>query len=236
MVAYGKARSEIQPNRNHKRRQRTRDAIVAAAERIFRAKGVSGATVNEITEEADVAYGSFYNHFKTIDDVVAAVAETKIDAIGVITGQLLAKAERVETLPSIGARVIMRTLTQDATIRWLLERPYIFVAEWYKLVGPFMREAERQAVQDGTLTPAGGHEAWLRDFPWLLIAELNHVFEKGGATEHEERFARISSRLLGIEESLIDGLLKESDALVTEAGLTPRASGKKPRRAATPSA
>src|SRR5467141_3536267 len=60
-------------NRNQRRRQRTRETILAAAELVFRRKGIDGTVVNDITEQADVAYGSFYNHFKSIDEVVAAL-------------------------------------------------------------------------------------------------------------------------------------------------------------------
>ena len=42
-------------NRNQRRRQRTREAILAAAELIFRRKGIDGTVVNDITEQADVA-------------------------------------------------------------------------------------------------------------------------------------------------------------------------------------
>lgn len=182
--------------------------------------------MSHITEEADIAYGSFYNHFKAIDDVVAAAAEAKIEAIGRLTGAILSKAKRIECLPAIGARVIMRTLTRDATIQWLLERPYIFVAEWCKLVQPFMREAEKDAVAHGILRPAGGHEAWLGDFPWLLIAELNNVLQNNMPGDHEESFVRICCRLLGVDEAAVDQILVESDELVSGTGLKSRRPGR----------
>jgi AcrR family transcriptional regulator len=59
-------------NRNDRRRQRTRDTILAAAERVFRRKGIDTTTVNDVTEAADVAYGSFYNHFKSMEEVVSS--------------------------------------------------------------------------------------------------------------------------------------------------------------------
>ena len=40
-------------NRNQRRRQRTRETILAAAELVFRRKGIDGTTVNDITEQAD---------------------------------------------------------------------------------------------------------------------------------------------------------------------------------------
>lgn len=103
-------------NRNDRRRQRTRETILAAADRVFRRKGVDAATVNDVTEEADVAYGTFYNHFKTMDDVVAALAAETLLRVADRTHAIIQKAERVELLPCVGARVVLRMLSQDPAI------------------------------------------------------------------------------------------------------------------------
>jgi AcrR family transcriptional regulator len=217
-------------NRNQRRRQRTRESILAAAELVFRRKGIDGTTVNDITEQADVAYGSFYNHFKSIDEVVSALVAASLQRVADRTGSILEKAERVELLPCVGARVVMRTLWQDPAIRWVLGRPYVFVDEFYKVATPFMVRAETAAVEAGILRPAGGHEYWLRVFPWLLIAELTALAETGNITEHEERFARASLRLLGVADALAPGLIARSRELVVESGL-PEPKSRSPRHA-----
>jgi AcrR family transcriptional regulator len=206
-------------NRHQRRRQRTRETILAAAELVFRRKGIDGTTVNDITEQADVAYGSFYNHFKSIDEVVQALVAASLQRVADRTGSILEKAERVELLPCVGARVIMRTLWQDPAIRWLLGRPYVFVDEFYRVATPFMVNAESAAVQAGVLRPAGGHEYWLRVFPWLLIAELTALADTGNIIEHEERFARVSLRLLGVDDTLAPSLIARSRELVAENGI-----------------
>src|SRR5580704_15492577 len=157
-------------NRNDRRRQRTRETILAAADRVFRRKGVDAATVNDVTEDADVAYGTFYNHFKTMDEVVAALAAETLQRVADRTDAIVQKAQRVALLPCVGARVILRMLSQDPAIRWLLNRPYILVDAFHKVARPFMLNAEGEAVKDGRLKPAGGHEGWLQTFPWMLIS------------------------------------------------------------------
>jgi len=216
-------------NRNQRRRQRTRETILAAAELAFRRKGIDGTTVNDITEQADVAYGSFYNHFKSIDEIVGALVAASLQRVADRTGSILEKAERVELLPCVGARVIMRTLWQDPAIRWLLGRPYVFVDEFYKVATPFMMSFERQAVEAGVLRPAGGHENWLRVYPWLLIAELTALADTGKIAEHEERFARVSLRLLGVDDALAPGLIARSRELVADNGI-PEPKVRSPRR------
>jgi AcrR family transcriptional regulator len=207
------------PNRNQRRRQRTRETILVAAEKIFRLKGIDHATVNIVTEEADVAYGSFYNHFKCMEEVVKALAEQSLQRVADRTGAIVMSAERVELLPCVGARVVMRTLWHDPAIRWMLKRPNIFVEAFHKVATPFMVAAEKDAVASGQLKPVGGHEAWLRTFPWILIGELTELVESGRIIEHEERFAAISLRLLGVDDALAPGLISRSRELVDASGL-----------------
>ncbi|KZM74765.1 TetR/AcrR family transcriptional regulator [Nocardia terpenica] len=49
-------------NRTDRRRERTRNALLDAA-RKFLSEGRSAVSIQEITDAADVGFGSFYNHF-----------------------------------------------------------------------------------------------------------------------------------------------------------------------------
>jgi AcrR family transcriptional regulator len=210
---------EVKPNRNERRRQRTRELILHAADVVFRAKGVDNATVNDITDEADVAYGTFYNHFRSMDEIVEARAELSIQRVSEFTDPLLKHAGRVELLPCIGARIIMRVLIADPAMRWMVERPYVFVDEISKVAAPMMRGAEAKAVAEGRLKPVGGHECWLRMYPWLLLAEIQEALKSGDILFHEEQFAYVSLRFLGIDDALAATLVEESRLLVGDAAL-----------------
>ncbi|WP_396331858.1 TetR/AcrR family transcriptional regulator [Burkholderia anthina] len=52
-----------------------RNAIVAAAERLFRVRGVDAVGLTELMKEAGFTQGGFYNHFKSKDALVAAVMD-----------------------------------------------------------------------------------------------------------------------------------------------------------------
>ncbi|MBB5468118.1 TetR/AcrR family transcriptional repressor of nem operon [Paraburkholderia sp. CI2] len=52
-----------------------RSAIVAAAERLFRVRGVDAVGLTELMKEAGFSQGGFYNHFKSKDALVTAVME-----------------------------------------------------------------------------------------------------------------------------------------------------------------
>ncbi len=60
--------------RTLRKRERTRAEIVAAAERLVAARGLDALSIDEITEEADVAKGTFYTHFEDKEDLAAEIA------------------------------------------------------------------------------------------------------------------------------------------------------------------
>ncbi|MEV0358105.1 helix-turn-helix domain-containing protein [Nocardia sp. NPDC050697] len=54
--------------RTDRRRERTRNALLGAA-RTFLSEGRSAVSIQEITDAADVGFGSFYNHFESKDQL-----------------------------------------------------------------------------------------------------------------------------------------------------------------------
>ena len=71
--------TEVTPgmSRTARRQAKTRADLIRAAREIIAERGLDGLRVNDVTDRADVAFGTFYNQFKTKDDIVeAVVAET----------------------------------------------------------------------------------------------------------------------------------------------------------------
>ena len=62
------------------RAQRTRGAILAAAQRIFLSKGYVPASMDEIAEDAGVSKQTIYAHFQAKEALFLAMARTMIDA------------------------------------------------------------------------------------------------------------------------------------------------------------
>ncbi|MEO0466691.1 MAG: TetR/AcrR family transcriptional regulator [Pseudomonadota bacterium] len=52
-----------------------RDAILQAARGVFARMGVDAATVRDIIRETDLASGTFYNYFKSKEDIFQAIAD-----------------------------------------------------------------------------------------------------------------------------------------------------------------
>ncbi len=66
-------------NRLHKRAQRTHNRLKKAALDVFSEKSVDAATIEEITERADLGKGTLYQHFNDKEDIVTTLVDEAID-------------------------------------------------------------------------------------------------------------------------------------------------------------
>ncbi len=80
------------PNRLQRRKQRTRAALVKAAQRLI-AEGRVNVPVLEITQAADVGMGSFYNHFDSKEQLFEAAVADVLDAHGAMLDRLTESIE-----------------------------------------------------------------------------------------------------------------------------------------------
>jgi len=80
------------PNRLERRKQRTRAALVKAAQRLI-AEGKVNVPVLEITQAADVGMGSFYNHFDSKEQLFEAAVADVLDAHGAMLDRLTESIE-----------------------------------------------------------------------------------------------------------------------------------------------
>lgn len=71
------------PNRLERRKQRTRAALIQAAQ-VFIGAGKLNAPILEITQAADVGMGSFYNYFDSKEELFAAAINDALDAHGAL--------------------------------------------------------------------------------------------------------------------------------------------------------
>jgi AcrR family transcriptional regulator len=65
----------VRAPRVDRRRQRTRSAIIAAGQQLFAARPIEGVSIDDIVEAADVAKGSFYNHFDDKEGLADTIVE-----------------------------------------------------------------------------------------------------------------------------------------------------------------
>lgn len=74
------------PGRRERKKQEVAQRIVGAALELFREQGYEATTVEQIAERADVAKGTFFNHFERKDALLAQLADevfgSVLDSLG----------------------------------------------------------------------------------------------------------------------------------------------------------
>ena len=66
------------------RRAKTRSLLMQAARALYSARAIDAVTVDDVTLEAGVAKGTFYAHFRSLDDLRAAIAEELSEAFNAL--------------------------------------------------------------------------------------------------------------------------------------------------------
>src|SRR6266511_3172823 len=101
--------------------EQNREAVLAAARRVFLDKGYAGATVDAIAEEAGFSRGVVYSQFGSKADMFLALLERRIDERGTQDERIadeLAGAEGVWELLRVGAR---DTVVEQEWVRLMAE-------------------------------------------------------------------------------------------------------------------
>lgn len=109
-------------DRRARRRSQTRGKLVDAARTTFARQGIDATRINEITDEADVGFGSFYNHFESKDAIVAAVTADATSAIGAAIDEATVGVEDPAEVVSVAHRTLVRVAAADHDFGWLLVR------------------------------------------------------------------------------------------------------------------
>ncbi len=68
-----------QNKKSKSKKERTKEKIFKTAILLFTEKGYENTTVQEITEKADVAKGTFFSHFPTKDSILTYLGEQRIE-------------------------------------------------------------------------------------------------------------------------------------------------------------
>ena len=143
--------SEQRVNRLERRKQRTRAALVRAAQALI-AEGRVNVPVLEITQSADVGMGSFYNHFDSKEQLFEAAVSDVLDTHGAVLDRISADIEDP-------AAVFARSFR--LTGRFFRERPQesrILLANWSALMTSDKGLAPR-AMRDIKAATAAGRFA-----------------------------------------------------------------------------
>ncbi len=81
MNSNSEEKNALKGHRASKKRERTRAELLAAARKVFAARGYHDASILDITNEADVGVGTFYLHFRDKDEAFNTLLEEVLNSL-----------------------------------------------------------------------------------------------------------------------------------------------------------
>jgi AcrR family transcriptional regulator len=187
----------LHPPRRSGARARTQALLLDAALRVFARKGAGAASIQEITVEAGLANGTFYNYFRTREELLAAatrrLAEGFFDAITASSVGVTDPAERV----AIGSRQFILCAMRDRTWAAALLRVWSSTPLLHEhSAGPLVADL-RAGRRRGRLKFAEEHAAV--DFvQGAVLAAMRTVLEGRAGEPHAAAIAALVLRGLGV--------------------------------------
>lgn len=187
-----------QPTGRHtRRREQTRAKLVAAARTLFARQGVDNTRINEITDEADVGFGSFYNHFASKEAIVEAVLEETVAAQGAAIDALTEAVEDPAEVVSAAHRYFVSLARTDPDWAWLLIRLDVSHNLVLAALGPFARRDLRRGIKAGRFQVADEQVA-LHAAGGALLAVMRGVLDGQLRKSADVQHAEGVLRLLGV--------------------------------------
>lgn len=182
-----------EPSRRERKKEETRRRIFEVAVALFREKGFEATTVDEITEKADVARGTFFNYFPKKESVLTYLSADRLAAAKENADALLAERLPVREklihlfLLAGGAWEQDRELSQFVFGEWL-KRVFTPTAEtalgWREIVVALLEQGRDSGELGADLDITRAHELLTSVymttlFQWLFrpVECLSHDFE-----------------------------------------------------------
>src|SRR4051794_28052000 len=136
--------SSRQPSeRVARRRSQTRERLLAAAAEIIAEDGAEGLRLREIANRADVALGSFYQHFSTKEDLVEAVVTETVESLASEMVERASQLSDPAEAIAVSHRFFIGLATSQPQLAWVivnLEAAEEFLGDALRAIGAGMLE------------------------------------------------------------------------------------------------
>jgi AcrR family transcriptional regulator len=188
------------PDRRARRREETRAKLVQAARRLFARQGVDNTRINEITDGADVGFGSFYNYFESKEAIVEAVLTETVGAQGAAIDAVTAELEDPAEVIAAAHRHFVRLARLDPEWAWLLVRTDVSHNVVLAALGPFAQRDVERGLRAGRLAVSDERVA-LFAAGGALLGVMRAVLDGTAPEDADVHHAEGVLRLLGLSAS-----------------------------------
>jgi AcrR family transcriptional regulator len=136
-------------SRTARRQAQTRADLIKAAREIIAELGVEALRVSDVTQRADVAFGTFYNQFKTKDDIVEAVVAETIVGLAQSVEESQEFGDPAEALVA-STRAIVRIAYEDPPLARLLVKLEQAESRFERIIRPQAGALLERGVAEGS--------------------------------------------------------------------------------------
>ena len=204
------------PTRSDRRRTETRARLLAAARELFAEKGVGATRTGEITERADVAAGSFYNHFADKDELVGAVMAELTEEQGALVDARTSDLADPAAVVALAHAHFVRLTREDPHFGRLLIQLDVSHRVMSKALGPrALRDVER-GLESGRFSFEPAAAAVLAT-GGALLGTMRGVVDGLLADDADRLHAAAVLRMLGLPPDDADETARAAVALLAPA-------------------
>jgi AcrR family transcriptional regulator len=144
--------SAAEPTRLDRRKARTRQKLVDAARRILAEGGSTDVSIQEITDTADVGFGTFYNHFETKAELFETAVREVLEEYGASLDVACADLDDSAEIYAVGVRMTARLAhTQPAVAQVLVQVGMSYAWAEEGLAARALRDIQR-GIDEGRFT------------------------------------------------------------------------------------
>jgi AcrR family transcriptional regulator len=214
--------------RDLNKRERTRAKLMDAAVRVFARSGYDAASVNEIAQEADVANGTFYLHFKDKDAIVTEVAiRIASDVTRRLDAAMADLDEAVERV-AFATRQFIDLACSHREWGWALVRAGASLPALRERTGVYVRADLTRGVKQGVFK-IDVDDFVVEVFVSMIITALSARLDGRAGIDAGSQVAELQLRMLGVAPARAR---KAARRELTPLMLTPDETASPPRRRA----
>ncbi|CPV60780.1 TetR/AcrR family transcriptional regulator [Mycobacteroides abscessus] len=197
-----------QMTRTERQRRRTRRQLLDAGRTLIAAKGVPGLRIQEITDEADIALGSFYNYFDSKEAFLEAViTESLSELASAIIGNADNETDPAEVVALACLRVVRLAQTEPDFARLIVNISHS-EAVFGGALHPHARVAVERGIDSGRFVVADV-EVLLTTVIGGAFALIGQILDGKHGARAEHAFTRHALASLGVNP-------QEAEAVVTK--------------------
>jgi len=190
------------------RQMRTREAMLRAACALMSVKGVDETAIQEITDAADIGFGTFYNYFNSKDEIASQVLDCVIHNVGqrnVIANHSANVTDPVLVI-SNSFRLVAREAIANAMWRWWAKRPDLLAERMRLGFKPFAIRDMRAAIAGGAYAIPGDdpETTWSLQI-WILTGAIKDIVDGYSPARSEMLMAESILRLAGVSPAAARG-------------------------------